>query len=320
MNIYGVNLNLLYVFHALMAERSVTRAAAKVGLSQPAMSNALVRLRTQFSDKLFVRAGRAMVPTPRAFELAPQVNAAIQYISTAFSRPDFKPEESLATFRIGTTDEIELVLMPSLMKELSSLAARVTVSCFRLQRNFVVPENELQSGGLDFAIGQFPNPAPVDSGRFANRLYQPRHVCIVRCRHPAIRQRLTLARFCKMSHAVVYYPGEGPGLIDRILAKDGHHRKARLSLPHFLSIPFVVAGSDLIATLPEPVARAVGGPLKLQYSKCPVEIPRIPVSLVWHTRTHQDPSHRWFRDMVTSVARQLHLHDIQLSSHWRALK
>lgn len=305
MNISGIDLNLLPVFQALMVERSVTRAAAKVGLSQPALSNALTRLRDQFGDKLFIRGRMAMVPTPRALELAPDVNAALDKIRSAFQRPEFRPQTSTKTFRIATTDDVELVLLPALIKKLSDVAPSVTVSCTRLQGIFKIPEADLQSGVLDCVIGSFPNPAPVESGRFAKRLYQPRYLCIARHGHPVAKARLTLRQFCELNHVVTYYPGEGPGLIDRLLAQRGYKRIVKLSLAHFLPVPFVVAGSDLIATVPDLVARAVSSSLRLRLTRCPVIIPRMETSLVWHTRTHEDASHTWFRDIVMEVSRRL---------------
>lgn len=305
MNISGIDLNLLPVFQALMMERSVTRAGAKVGLSQPALSNALTRLRDQFGDKLFVRGRKAMVPTPRALELAPDVNAALDKIRSAFQRPEFRPESSIRTFRIGTTDDIELVLLPALIKRLGKVAPGITVSCARLQGIFRVPEIDLQSGALDCAIGLFPNPAPVESGRFSRKLYEPRYVCLARQGHPIVKSRLTLRQFCELNHVVTYYPGEGPGLIDRVLAERGYKRNVKLSVAHFLPVPFVVAGSDLIATVPDIVAKSVSGSLRLRLIKCPVPIPRMQTSLVWHTRTHEDTAHMWFRATVTDVSRRL---------------
>jgi DNA-binding transcriptional LysR family regulator len=289
----------------MMTERSVTRAAAKVGLSQPALSNALTRLRSLFGDRLFVRGRKEMVPTPRALELAPDISAALDHVNAAFQRPGFRPETSNQTFRLATTDQIELALLPALIKRLDVVAPGITVSCYRLQGIFKVPEADLQSGALDFALGTFPHPAPMDSGRFAQRLYDERLVCVARAGHPVVKQRLNLRQFCNLKHVATYYPGEGPGLIDRVLATKGYKRNMKLSLPHFLSVPFVVAGSDLIATVPDLVARVVGDPLRLRRMPCPVTVPRMQVSLVWHIRTHEDASHKWFRNLMANVSRSL---------------
>lgn len=303
MNITGIDLNLLPIFDALMIERSVTRAAERVGLSQPAVSNALSRLRGHFGDRLFVKARKAMVPTPRALELAPDIQDALARARSAFQRPAFRPETCVKTFRLATTDEVELALIPALIKKLNSVAPGISIGCTRLQGILRVPEVDLHSGALDGAIGLFPHPISVESGRFASELYRARYVCVARAGHPVLKSRLTLKQFCKLDHVVTYYPGEGPGLIDRLLAPKGYKRNIKLSLPHFLTVPFVVAGSDLIATVPAVVAKALCGALQLRSFKCPVAIPPLTVSLVWHSRTHEDSAHKWFRDFIVGTSR-----------------
>src|SRR5258706_16235109 len=136
MNFYGADLNLLFVFDALMAERNVTRAAAKIGRSQPALSNALGRLRRQLHDPLFVRAGKAMVPTPRALELAPEIDAALRHVRRAMGAPAFRPGESRRMFRFATSDEVEQALFPALLKRLSESAPGVTIAARRLSGLF----------------------------------------------------------------------------------------------------------------------------------------------------------------------------------------
>lgn len=305
MNLRSFDLNLLLVFDALMSERSVTAAAAKIGLSQPAMSNALARLRDRLGDKLFFRGRKRMVPTPRALELAPDIEAALHHLRVAVQGREFTPASATARFRLATTDEIELSLLPKLIKKLSVLAPGASVSCVRLDGLFRVPETDLQSGALDFAIGSFPNPSPLESSLFAHTLYEARFVCIVRAGHPVIRKGLSFAEFCRLKHVVTFYPGAGPGMLDRILAERGHKRNIALSLPHWLSVPFAVAETDLIASLPDSVARAMSRSLRLQRMKLPVTIPPLQTSLVWHTRTHEDAARRWFRDLVIDVSRKL---------------
>jgi DNA-binding transcriptional LysR family regulator len=305
MNVMSFDLNLLLVFDALMTERSVTAAAAKVGLSQPAMSNALARLRDRLGDRLFVRGQKRMVPTPRALELAPDIEAALHHLRIAVQGREFTPTSSTVRFRLATTDEIELFLLPTVIKKLSVLAPGISVSCARLQGLFRVPETDLQSGALDFAFGSFPNPAPVESSLFAHTLYEAKFVCIVRAGHPVTKKGLSFAEFCKLKHVVTFYPGAGPGLLDRILAEKGYKRNIVLSLPHWLSVPFAVAETDLIASLPDSVARAMSPSLRLRRMKLPVTIPPLQMSLVWHTRTHEDAAHRWFRELVIDVGRKL---------------
>jgi DNA-binding transcriptional LysR family regulator len=300
-NISAVDLNLLVVFEALMTERSVTRAAAKIGLSQPAFSNALARLRARLGDRLFVRGRRTMLPTPRAVELAPAIEAGLAHLRSAIEPAPFHPRRSRTAFRMATTDDVELALLPAAAARLHAEAPGVSISCSRLAGVFRVPEADLRSGALDFAIGTFRQP-PVESGLVSLMLYEARFVCIVRAGHPATRARLTVKRFAELGHVATFYPGLGPGLVDRLMAAQGYKRRVDVSLPHFLSVPFLVARSDLIATVPDVVARAMAPSLRLASITCPVRIPRLAVSLVWHARTDESPAHRWFRTLLAAVS------------------
>jgi DNA-binding transcriptional LysR family regulator len=303
-NIENLDLNLLVVFQALMTERSVTKAAARVNLSQPAVSNALARLRVHFGDRLFVRGRKVMVPTPRALDLAPKIDAGLEQFRGAIQPSRFDPRTSKATMRMASTDEIELRVLPPLVRRMETLAPGISMNFSRIHGLYSLPAADLESGSLDFAIGMFTQPLPFDTSLFFRELYTPRFVCIARKGHPHIRGRLTLKTFCTVGHVATFYPGHGPGLIDAVLAERGLKRNVRLSLPHWLSLPFAVAQSDLIATVPESIARAIGRSLRLQQLKCPVRLPRLPVSLVWHARTNDDEAHRWFREMIISVCRK----------------
>jgi DNA-binding transcriptional LysR family regulator len=302
MNLAALDLNLLLVFDALMKERNVTRAAGAVGLSQPALSNALARLRGQLGDRLFVRGPRAMLPTPRALALAPAIGAALDHLRAALDRPAFDPATARAAFQVAATDEIELALVPALVRRLAALAPGVTLRCHRLDGIFLLPQQELQSGAYDLAIGAFARPAPVETGFFFHELYRARYECLARAGHPGVRGRFDLARFCALAHVATFYRGE-PGFIDRVLAERGRKRRVALAVPHWLSVPFVVARSDLIATVPAAVAAALAPPLRLRRLRCPVPLPPVHVSVAWHARTHDSPAHRWLRDLLLAAAR-----------------
>jgi len=301
-NLAALDLNLLVVFDALMRERNVTRAAATLGLSQPAVSNALARLRDQLGDKLFIRGPRAMLPTPRALEIAPDVDTALARLRAALGRPGFVAEASRATFRIAASDDSELGLVPPLLERLDALAPGIAMRWSRLSGLFVVPAAELQSGALDFAVGAFPRPPPADSGVYFHELYEVRFVTIARAGHPGIGRTLGLAKFCELKHVATFYPGGGPGFVDRLLAERGRRREVRASLPSWLAVPFVVADSDLIATIPESIADRLTPALPIRAFKCPVPIPRTRISLVWHARTHESRAHDWFRRALIEAA------------------
>jgi len=305
MNIAGADLNLLLIFHSMMTERNVTRAAAKTGLSQPALSNALRRLRDLFQDKLFVKGGKAMVPTPRALEISPDVDAAIASIRKIFQQPEFEPYTAQRAFRLATTDDVERLVFPTLVRDLSILAPSITITCRRLSGIYTLPRAELQSGALDFALGCFSYPPPPESGVLLHSLFKTPIVCLVRKNHPLVKQRLSLRQYCELEHVTTFYPGEGPGLVDRVLAEKGQARTVKLSLPHWSTLPFVVANSDLIATVPETVARTVDPSLRLRRLRCPLSLSPFSVGLVWHARTHENASHQWFRDLVIRHTKEL---------------
>jgi DNA-binding transcriptional LysR family regulator len=303
MNIAGSDLNLLFVFEALLSERNVSRAAAKIGRSQPAVSNALGRLRGLLRDPLFVRAGRAMAPTPRALDLAPEVAAALSHARRALGGAEFAPRESSKAFRLAMTDDVEHRLLPPLLRRLGAAAPNVAIGVRRLPSLFEAPEADLRSGAVDFAVGRFPGPPPVESGLSMRRLYRDPFVCIARRGHPAVRGRLDRARFLAAGHAAVFSPGRGPGMLDQLLSERGEKRRVVVSVPHFLAIPFIVARTDLIATVPGSVAAAFEAPLELRRFPPPIAVPALDVHLVWHARAHEDASHVWFRGLVLDVAR-----------------
>ena len=302
MNIVGSDLNLLFVFEALLSERNVSRAAAKIGRSQPAVSNALGRLRRLLGDPLFLRAGRTMAPTPRALDLAPEVAAALGHARRALGGPGFDAGSASRIFRLAMTDDVEHRLLPALLRRLASAAPKVSIGVRRLPGLFEVPDNDLRSGAIDFAVGRMPGPPAVESGLLMRRLYRDRFVCVARRGHPAIGRRLDRRRFLEAGHAAVFSPGRGPGMLDQILSERGEKRRVVVSVPHFLTVPFVVAGTDLIATIPESVARAFEEPPGLRRFPCPIPFPALDVHLVWHARAHEDPAHVWLRGLLVRVA------------------
>ncbi len=305
MNLASLDLNLLLAFEALAEERSVTRAAKRVGLSQPAMSNALARLRAALGDPLFVRAARGIQPTPRAQQLAGPVRAALAQLRAALDqKPAFDPASSSRSFTIATTDYGEFLLMGPLARLVSAEAAGVTLVVRRLERIFVPPEQELQAGALDAAIGFFPDSTALRPDTYARALAEERNVCIARRGHPRIRQRLTLEQYAAAGHAGIFYASEGPGLVDNLLAARNLRRRLVVQAPHFVTVPYIVAASDLVATLPERLALAFRRHLPLSVFNLPLPLPTFTLRLVWHQRTHDDPAHQWLRD---ALARSLHV-------------
>ena len=296
-NLSGIDLNLLVVLDALLSERSVTRAGSRIGLSQPAVSNALARLRAQVNDPLLVRAGGAMEPTPRALELAVPVRQALQLIGRALTSPsDFDPKKSSHVFRICSADDIELTLLPRLLERLKVVAPHVDIEVSRVAG---VAESGLRTGHIDLYLGVWFN---IPSSLERHLLRHETFACIARKGHPRIKSRLTLRGYVDVGHVVVA-PSEKPGsVIDTVLSDQGLGRRVVLRTPHFLVAPLVVARTDLIATLPRTVATEFAKVLSLNLYKPPVDAPGFPVHMVWHPRTHDYPPHRWLRQLIMDVA------------------
>jgi DNA-binding transcriptional LysR family regulator len=300
-NINSLDLNLLLVLEALLEERNVTRAAARVGLTQSAASSALGRLRAALGDPLFRRTARGMSPTARAMELAVPLRSALAQIRAALSENSgFDPSASGRSFRLGMTDYAELVLLGPVLSRVGRDAPGVQILVRRLDRIFIPPESELRDAALDAAVGFFPEASSLEPGTHSLNLYSEKNVCIARKGHPILRGKLTPARFAAAGHVGVFYRNEVRGLVDSALANHGLRRKLRATTPHFLSAAQVVSESDLIAVVPEGLANRFRKFLHLEIRKVPVAMPPLHMRLLWHERATLDPGHQWLRTLITS--------------------
>jgi DNA-binding transcriptional LysR family regulator len=298
-NINGIDLNLLLAFEALMDERHVGRAAKRVGLSQPALSNAIGRLRIRLKDPLFMRRAQGMVPTPRAEQLAGPIRSALAQLRQTFEAPHvFDPSVSAHRFRIALSDDVELRLVSLLARAM--LSGELQMQTRRLDWLFTVPEVELRNGTLDLAIGYFPDARYLSPGLVMQPLSEENNVVIARRGHRLWRNRLTIERFTQLDHAAVIYRSQLWGLIDNELASRGLHRRLRLALPHCLSVLHAVASSDLIACIQESVVEHFGKKLNLISCPEPLGLPPFVLRMVWHCQRDNDPSHAWLRDLIVS--------------------
>lgn len=303
MNLQNFDLNLLLIFEAMMDERSVTRAAKRVGLSQPALSNALARLRRSFDDPLFVRApggANAMLPTPAAQSLIGPVRAALAQLRAALEdRPAFAPAESQRVFHVLTSDYAEIALLARAARRLTTEAAGVQLRLHRAPSVFEPPTPQVLAESYDLAIGFFPDALTLETSVHSELLWEEKNVCIAGAKHPTIRGRLTLKQYAEAAHAAVFYKPAGAGIIDKLLAQKGYTRRTAVSVPHFTSVPFIVANSDLIATVPQRLAQCFKQQLKLQVLPAPLAIPPFHLMMLWHERFTSDPAHRWLREIIT---------------------
>ena len=294
MELKNVDLNLLVVLHQLLTQRRVSRAAETLGLTQPAVSNALARLRALFGDELFVRTGGGMVPTPYADQLAAPVAEALGLLQGAMNQQRaFDPATSPRRFVIGMTDIGEIYFLPRLMTELARLAPDVTVSTVR--NTAVNLKDEMEAGHVDLALGLLPQLA---AGFLRRRLFRQRYVCTFRTGHPLDKRRITLREFSAAEHLVVMSAGTGHGKTDELMERAGIVRNVRLRVPHFVAVGHLLRGSDLVATLPERLAESVAEPFGLTYVAHPAKLPEISIELFWHARYHRDPASQWLRAVI----------------------
>jgi DNA-binding transcriptional LysR family regulator len=246
-----------------------------------------------------------MQPTPRARELSQPVHAALAQVRRAVAAPRFQPETCSLALRIATTDDLEVTLIPRLVEELRARAPGMSLVMRRLAGIFELPLEELRLGKLDFAIGRFAHQTSLATEIQSRPLYEDVLACIARAAHPGVTRRLTLKRFLQLEHAVVIYPEEGTGLIDRLLAQ-GVRRRVAVTVPHFTTAAFAVSGTDWVATVPQEFARAIAGRLRLQIAPLPLKVPSFEINLLWHGRNAEEPAHAWFRELIGATAERLY--------------
>lgn len=303
MNLQSFDLNLLLAFESLMIERNVTRAAKRIGLSQPAMSNALSRLRRTFDDPLLVRTPEGMAPTAAAHSLIVPVRAALAQLRAALEeRPAFDPTASKRTFHLATSDHVEIALIAPLVTKLLGKASRVSLRLTRPRAIFQPPAVHALADSIDLAIGFFPDVPALDASIHSEVLWEESSVVLARKNHPRIKGKLTLRQFAAEHHAAVFYKTEGQGFIDTLLEQRGLARRAAVIVGHFASIPFVVAASDLIATVPDRTADHFAKQLKLQVLPVPIAIPPFRMTMLWHERMEADLAHAWLRELIVETA------------------
>ena len=293
------DLSLLLTLDALLQESNVTRAARRLGLSTPAVSHALARIRERLGDPLLVRTGRSMRLTPRGEELRPHVRSLVEDAGRVLTsaRP-FEPRALARTFTITATDHALLVFSPIVDRLVRREAPGVTL---RYLPSIVDDWVMLRDGSVDLSVclpGTFPPEfrlAPLLTERF---------VCVGRTDHPALARRLTLGAWLALDHVVVAPLGK-PSVVDRILADQGHERRIRVTVPYFAAALHLVADSDDVLTVSETAVDAVRARLPLRVVEAPLALPTYPVSLLWHPRLDNEPANAWLRSVFTRAAAEV---------------
>lgn len=295
-DIRTLDLNLLKALDVLLEECNVTRAAVRIGVTQPAMSGMLTRLRENFDDPLFVRAQRGMVPTPRALAIKLPLKQLLGEISGLLQPPAFDPASARLTFTLAATDyALRAVALPFLAA-LKPLAPQIQVALVAVDDRHI--QAQLERGEIDVALVTRDSTPP---DLHARDLFSERYVCVLREGHPALPpgdEALNLEQFCLLDHALVSYTGGGfHGVTDAALAQLGQQRRVTLSVNSFMILPEVLRASEMIAVLP---ARLVAGMPGLAVCEPPLAIPGFIKVAAWHPRTHHDPARRWLRQLLFS--------------------
>ncbi|AKM29812.1 LysR family transcriptional regulator [Pandoraea faecigallinarum] len=309
MDLHAVDLNLLVVFHHLYNARRVSRVAETLGVTQPAVSNALARLRKVFNDELFIRTSRGMLPTPMAIELAEPVAAALDALHGVFNRElAFDPATSQRAFEIAMTDIGEVHFLPKLMHALGERAPGITISTVR---NTAINLREaMASGQVDLAVGHLPD---LTAEFFQRRLFRQKYVCMFRPGHPLDRAAratrsaksgpskatsVTREDFERSEQVMVVAAGTGHGQVDEFMARAHVQRNIRLRVPHFVALADILHATDLIATVTEKFAQRSAQHFGLRYVDHPIDIPDVQINLFWHARYHREPGSQWIRSLL----------------------
>ena len=310
-NFRTLDLNLLRIFDAVMTERSLTRAARTLSLTQPAVSNALRRLREALGDDLVRRNGFGVDPTPRALALWPAVSESLRQLEASLAPGDFTASKAQDTFVLAMADATAAELIPGLIDILEGDAPGVSMRVVPLTTRD--PRRLLDDGGADLAVGYFPDvladlSAQAQAGQvvtFAHeRQYDGEYVCVMRQGHPLARGPMSVARYCAARHLLVSFSGRPFGFIDEALASIGRTRRVVLTVNQFFTAGRVVAHSDLLTVLPRHFVGVTGMADELVLRPLPFDVPTVHVDSLWHRRREREPAHAWLRLAVQAAAKR----------------
>lgn len=299
MRLRTLDLNLLVALDALLSERHVTRAARRIGLSQPAMSNALGRLRRTFADELLVRTATGMAPTPRALELVEPLRQALRQVERVLeSEQGFDPRGSTRTFNLRMSDILAHLVLPALLARMPA-ASRFSLNVVHMPPAATL--NALERDEIDLAVSMgLEAPNSIRSAT----LLDDRMVCLMRKGHPLTRRRLTLERFLAQAHVKVSMNPTDTRFVDDVLGGLGHQRRIALNVPHWLVVPHVLKETDLLAVLPRRLARTFLGEGLVQ-RELPFPSSPFAWTLYWHRRHDRSPASLWLRAHMNAVCAEL---------------
>lgn len=310
----ALDLNLLRVFDEVMASKNITRAAERLNMTQPAVSNALRRLREALGDDLVQRAGYGIEPTPRGAALWPKIREALALLEEEIAPKQFDPNRSQQNFVLAMADATAAMLMPPLIERLEDTAPNVNLRTVPLTTRD--PRALLEAGDIDVAVGYFPAAvaaiglAAMQSGTtdaFAHtQLYSGEYVCVMRRAHPLAKRRkspvLSLDEYCAAKHLLVSFSGRPFGFIDEALAAIARSRRIVLTVNQFFTAGRVVANSDLLTVLPRHFLKATGISDEFAVAELPFDVPPVHVDMLWHRRSHVSAAQQWLRQAIRAAA------------------
>jgi DNA-binding transcriptional LysR family regulator len=304
-NLGRIDLNLLIHLYALLTERSVTRAAARVGIGQSAMSHNLARLRELFGDELLTRGSDGMRLTPRAVTLLEPVRTMLAQVEALVSRDQaFDPATAVRTFRFGLPDSMEILIMPALLARMREVAPGIHLRLYNFDASRLF--DDLDADEMDLAIGY----GTLQQGQFHHKrrkLFTDPYLCMFNAEKTGIAPPISLDDYVRLPHVLTSLrPGRSVrGVVDEALEKLGLRRSVALTTPRFLTVPSLVARTPVIVTMQARLARLFAAEFGLSLSPPPVELSEVTVSLLWHASYDHDPAHTWLREQVTQLAAEL---------------
>ena len=301
MSFLTLDLNLLRVFDAVMTEQNLTRAANRLAMTQPAVSNAVKRLRDALGDELLIRTAHGVKPTARAESLWPAVRRALADLEEAVAPRTFELTKANVTFRMAMADATAGLLLPPLVRVIESEAPGIDIRMVPLTTR--EPRPMLLRGDIDLAIGFFPGVVAQLQGSTETpirheRLYAGHYVAVMRKQHPLADKELTLDRYCDANHLLVSFSGRARGLVDDALVSIGRERRILLTVNQFFTAGKVVAASDLLMVIPFHLIAATGMEKELVYKELPFKLPEVHIDMLWHERDARSPGHRWLREQL----------------------
>jgi DNA-binding transcriptional LysR family regulator len=288
------NLNLLSIFIAIAEERSLSKAAEKLGLSQPTMSYSLKKLREDFNDPLFVRASKGVVLTPVAKSLQPRIKELIAQAEQIFEQSSRRPEDYKGAFKMATTPYVEAQILKPLMEQIHALNPHASLKTMTLRGE--LPFQEIESGLFDVAIASYFTSLPEKF--YMRTIGKDPYVAVLRKGHPYIKSRQRVEDYLQLKHIRIALGWNEAGRVDKVLQKKNLRREIVGQLGDFLAAPLLVEDSDFVLTLPSGLAALYKRIAKVDIVELPVKVEPLETTMIWHARTHQDAAQSWFRKCI----------------------